>query len=709
MRLKSLTATGFRGFSEEVTLDLDADAVIVSGVNGTGKTSMFDAILWALTGSIERLHASPADLINKYSPSGEARVQLVLERIDRAPVIIVRRFDGDTHLSVDGGESEQAVGAAAESLLVDLVWADAKTAAEPGEALSRSLTRAMYLQQDLVREFIDADSEQDRFRVVGELVGVGRVTELQRQLETSRTAWSRATNNLAKDIEPLQTQKAALEDRIRRLAGEKATGSVSEDAFQLWLTDAREFLSPEDMSRLSSQPAQSLDKVLPTLQERRRREERRTASLQRLLDHLRSPAPATVEMEPVHAAIQAHEAAIAEASERLRLAEEAAAAERRSQAELRNQRESLRTLAQLAIRHLNERCPVCAQTYDRAATLERLQQLIQEAHDEPESQSSAVSISDAAAALESAQRALSASQAELRSAQQAQQGYEAWHQAADQLARDSALEVSDNVESTAEQQLASSRAAITSLDRLVRAAEGISLQFARTAELAQRTEAENQLAILLHDISARESEHEARVRTGELANDVLTALRRASGSIVQTELSRIEPLLQRIYATVDPHPSFRAVRFLTTSTRGHGNLWTSLDDVAEGVTVREPSVVLSSSQLNVLAVSTFLSLNLAMDTLPLQVVALDDPLQSLDTVNLLGLADLLRRVKRSRQVIVSTHDGRLAELLARKLRPVSTADRTCTIKFDAWTRSGPDIIQDDLRPDLTPIKLAASA
>ena len=464
------------------------------------------------------------------------------------------------------------------------------------------------------------------------------------------------------------------------------------------------------MGRLSSQPAQSLDKVLPTLQERRRREERRTASLQRLLDHLRSPAPATVETEPVHAAIQAHEAAIAEASERLRLAEEAAAAERRSQAELRNQRESLRTLAQLAIRHLNERCPVCAQTYDRAATLERLQQLIQEAHDdEPESQSSAVSISDAAAALESAQQALSASQAELRSAQQAQQGYEAWHQAADQLARDSALEVSDNVESTAEQQLASSRAAITSLDRLVRAAEGISLQFARTAELAQRTEAENQLAILLRDISARETEHEARVSTGELANDLLTALRRASGSIVQTELSRIEPLLQRIYATVDPHPSFRAVRFLTTSTRGHGNLWTSLDDVAEGVTVREPSVVLSSSQLNVLAVSTFLSLNLAIDTLPLQVVALDDPLQSLDTVNLLGLADLLRRVKRSRQVVVSTHDGRLAELLARKLRPVSTADRTCTIKFDAWTRSGPDIIQDDLRPDLTPIKLAASA
>ncbi len=73
-------------------------------------------------------------------------------------------------------------------------------------------------------------------------------------------------------------------------------------------------------------------------------------------------------------------------------------------------------------------------------------------------------------------------------------------------------------------------------------------------------------------------------------------------------------------------------------------MWTTLTDEAEDKTVTDPSLVLSSSQLNVLAVSTFLALNLAIDSLPLQVVALDDPLQSLDTVNLLGLADLLRRV-----------------------------------------------------------------
>ncbi len=43
------------------------------------------------------------------------------------------------------------------------------------------------------------------------------------------------------------------------------------------------------------------------------------------------------------------------------------------------------------------------------------------------------------------------------------------------------------------------------------------------------------------------------------------------------------------------------------------------------VDVQDPGLVLSSSQLNVLAVAVFLALNLAIPTLPLQVVALDDP------------------------------------------------------------------------------------
>lgn len=79
--------------------------------------------------------------------------------------------------------------------------------------------------------------------------------------------------------------------------------------------------------------------------------------------------------------------------------------------------------------------------------------------------------------------------------------------------------------------------------------------------------------------------------------------------------------------------------------------------------------VLSSSQMNALAVSIFLSLNLGTTALPLDMVVLDDPLQSLDDVNLLGVSDLLRRIKDRRQLFVSTHDVRFSHLLQRKLRP----------------------------------------
>jgi hypothetical protein len=65
-------------------------------------------------------------------------------------------------------------------------------------------------------------------------------------------------------------------------------------------------------------------------------------------------------------------------------------------------------------------------------------------------------------------------------------------------------------------------------------------------------------------------------------------------------------------------------------------------------------------------------------------------------------------VRSSRQVIVSTHDGRLADLLSRKLRPTGD-DRTRVISLDAWSRSGPVVEQFDVPPDMAPLKLVATA
>lgn len=702
MKVKSLTVSGFRGFSGTETFDFDADAVIIVGVNGSGKTSIFDAILWALAGTVERLGGEQDQLVSKYSSSGEARAEVALQRADGLEVRVVRRFDGKSHLSVEV-PSGSVRGPAAEAELLDALWPDAKAAAEPWDALSRSLTRAIYLQQDSVRAFVEADGEQGRFNVVGEIVGAGRVTELQRQLEASRNAWSRATNNASREIEPMQGQRAALVQRLQRLGVSAAQGEEIEQSWQAWREAAQEFVD-DDFDGAGAQSAQSLDRALSSLQVREHHEERTAAAAEELVTHLAAPPPAADPVEPLQATVQQAEVAVESASERLARAQQSAAAERHRLVSLRDEAEALQAFAHLALQHLGDTCPVCEQQYEREATRARLEALASGAK-ATEAAALETDVQEIASELQAAESRLADARAALRQAEQAHRAIAGWRQTLGQLAQDVDLEVTDGLSAKVEQLMLASRSAVERMRALRAQGEQLNLKLAVAAEVRQRAELERQLESLDRQLLAREADLAARTETGELAGQLLAALRDASSSVVAAELGRIEPLLQRIYATVDPHPSFRAVRFLTRTIRGRGRLWTSLDDRSAGVSVDEPATVLSSSQLNVLAVTTFLSLNLAVDSLPLQLVALDDPLQSLDTVNLLGLADLLRRVKQSRQVIVSTHDERLAGLLSRKLRPVAGEDRTRVIKLEAWGREGPSVEQTDVPPDVSPLRL----
>ena len=52
MRLKELTIAGFRGFKLPKTIPLDADIVVIHGSNGSGKSSIVEALEWLLLGDI---------------------------------------------------------------------------------------------------------------------------------------------------------------------------------------------------------------------------------------------------------------------------------------------------------------------------------------------------------------------------------------------------------------------------------------------------------------------------------------------------------------------------------------------------------------------------------------------------------------------------------------------------------------------------------
>jgi DNA repair exonuclease SbcCD ATPase subunit len=86
-RLRTLSIKDFRGI-REMNIDLAADLVVVHGRNGTGKTSLFDALEWALLGEVEYLESTgpsrkdPAPFVNLFSSDGVAGVKLQLQTSD---------------------------------------------------------------------------------------------------------------------------------------------------------------------------------------------------------------------------------------------------------------------------------------------------------------------------------------------------------------------------------------------------------------------------------------------------------------------------------------------------------------------------------------------------------------------------------------------------------------------------------------------------
>jgi DNA repair exonuclease SbcCD ATPase subunit len=59
MKLKNIKIKGFRGFNKEQSVNLDAQVVLIYGLNGSGKSSVTEALEWLFFGDISRRRLSP--------------------------------------------------------------------------------------------------------------------------------------------------------------------------------------------------------------------------------------------------------------------------------------------------------------------------------------------------------------------------------------------------------------------------------------------------------------------------------------------------------------------------------------------------------------------------------------------------------------------------------------------------------------------------
>lgn len=696
MRLKNISIEGFRAFTNFVELDLDADVIVLQGPNGVGKTSLLDAILWCLSGELQRFSPgnSPASV---YSREGFARVVLTLWDGDRD--LQISRSEGSEKRTIRVRIGDQEFdGALAEQKLQEALLPHLDERKDGQGALSSVLTRGVYLQQDLVRQFVEEDSSSQRFGLISEVVGAGVVLEVQQWLERSRNSWSRSnTARRREELEPLQRRLGQIEEQLNRLSEsslEQVEGADARTIADDLHTRALRLLGERGVGA-SSPPESSaeLDRFLKQLGAERQKVEREIILASNLLKEIQETAIVSSPEGISAESLQRDEVAVQTEIEDLERAFSAAAeemsAERERIANLAQRSERRATLARLALGELNEHCPVCEQAYDIERTKQHLESMIAEAQGFVSSTVSRDELQRISRLRETASQKLEAIRAQKRKREDEKREAETRQSLLDARLADAGIERDGDQVGQLTTLREGAESLLKELEELMSEGERFSIKVLRVGEQRKREELAKEREKISLRVQSLLEEFRSLERTHEVAGEIINGLRGASLAVTQKQVELIEPIFQRIYSRIDPHPTFKVAQLAASLKQGKGHLEIGISDPElEGQQI-EPGPLLSSSQMNSYAVSLFLAMNLALPTVNFRATILDDPLQSLDNINLLGLVDVLRRFRSHRQIIVSTHEERLVGLLQRKLRPTRAGERMITVLFEEWQREGP--------------------
>jgi exonuclease SbcC len=133
-----------------------------------------------------------------------------------------------------------------------------------------------------------------------------------------------------------------------------------------------------------------------------------------------------------------------------------------------------------------------------------------------------------------------------------------------------------------------------------------------------------------------------------------------------------EDLINDLYRRIDPHPDYKKIKFICDFKDDKPKLNVCLfrDEKTDDPII--PNLYFSTAQVNILSLSIFLAKALNAkddDGNPIDCIFIDDPIQSLDSINILSTIDLFRSLvkNKGKQIILSTHDENFHNLLKKKM------------------------------------------
>lgn len=154
--------------------------------------------------------------------------------------------------------------------------------------------------------------------------------------------------------------------------------------------------------------------------------------------------------------------------------------------------------------------------------------------------------------------------------------------------------------------------------------------------------------------------------------------------------TNLKATIQGVFEQINSHPTFTELDLVMGSYRNNNGLTINVSKVnGNKEIIANAPYVFSSAQVNSIALSLFLAMTLKQKWSPLQLIGMDDPIQSMDEINVISFIDLLRLFidKHNKQIIISTHDYSFYKMMMKKFR----YHQITIIEYEAYSDNGPSI------------------
>lgn len=173
------------------------------------------------------------------------------------------------------------------------------------------------------------------------------------------------------------------------------------------------------------------------------------------------------------------------------------------------------------------------------------------------------------------------------------------------------------------------------------------------------------LEVLVEDLrkkaAAASRESDKRKKAVSVAKEFDRTVKRTRGEIVDERLAAIKPLLMELYQRLRPHSDWRSIDY---GIRGEVRRFLTLR-VGDNL---NPQFVFSSGQRRVAGLAFLLSVHLARPWSRLNTLILDDPVQHIDDFRALHIVELLAALRKDgHQIVCTVEDPSLGDLLTRRL------------------------------------------